>query len=160
MTRDRPILASDGNFDEVVPRGAVARAFGYSGAAIAMLAGPALIVVLALAGELAWQGVVGGMATTVLVGGFGLAEWLSIARGKRRADRLTRTGRPATALVVGARPCSIGEETGTEVTLRISGPEVPEFEVTHRGPTHRVPAVGESLAVVVDPSDGLFRILR
>ncbi len=85
------------------------------------------------------------MAATVLVGGFGLTGWLSIPRGKRRTDRLARSGRPATALVVGARPCSIGEEAGTRVTLQISGLEVPEFEVPHRGPTpgprgRRVPA--------------------
>lgn len=83
---------------------------------------------------------------------------MSTVRMKRRSERLARNGRPATARVVSARACSLGEETGIELTLRISGAEVPEFETTHQGHDDR--AVGEEFAVVVDPSDNIFMILR
>lgn len=159
MARDGLPLADDGNFDQVVPAGPVARSFAYLWGTVGLLVGPALIVVLAVVGELQWQGIVGGGVTTLAVGGISAASLLATVRMKRRTDRLARNGRPATAHVVGSRTVSIGEETGTELTLRISGPDVPEFETTHRGTDHRIGALGDEFPVVVDPSDNIFMIL-
>jgi hypothetical protein len=159
MTRDDLPLADDGNFDQVVPAGPAARLFAYVSETVGLLAGPALIVVLYLVGELQWQGILGGVVVTLVVGGMSAASLLATVRMKRRTDRLTRDGRPATAHVVGSRTVSIGEESGTELTLRISGPDVPEFETTHRGRDHRAGALGDEFPVVVDPSDNIFMIL-
>jgi hypothetical protein len=124
-----------------------------------LLLGPALFVFLDLGDELRWQGVLSSVVVTLLVGGLSAAWLVATARTKRRADRLARNGRPATARVVGTRTVPIGEETGTEATLRISGPDVPEFETTHRSTDQRAGAVGDEFPVVVDPADNIFMIL-
>ncbi|MEU4385564.1 hypothetical protein [Promicromonospora sp. NPDC023805] len=159
MARDDLPLANDGNFDQVVPAGPVARLFTYVSETVGLLAGPALIVALDLVGELQWQGILGGVVVTVVVGGLSAASLVATVRMKRRTDRLARNGQPATAHVVDSRTVSIGEETGTELTLRISGPDVPEFETTHRGTDHRTGELGDEFPVVVDPSDNIFMIL-
>ncbi|WP_433273077.1 hypothetical protein ACQPZF_18085 [Actinosynnema sp. CS-041913] len=164
MGSDDLLLADDGNFDQVQPQGPVGRLISYLCASLLMLAGPACIALSAVTGEPAWPGVLVvvaiGVVVTILVGGFGAMLWISTSRGKRRAGRLARNGRPATARIVGTTSCTLGEESGTELTLRISGPEVPEFETTHRSRLDTVSSLGEEFAVVVDPSDNLFRIVR
>jgi hypothetical protein len=159
MKPDDLPLADNGNFDQVVPAGPVARAGAYLMGTIGLLLGPTLVVLLDLGDELQWQGILGGVVVTLLIGGLSAASIVATVRMKRRADRLARNGRPATARVVGTRTVSIGEETGTELTLRISGPEVPEFETTHRDTDRRVGEVGEEFPVVVDPADSVFLIL-
>lgn len=158
MKRDDPPLALDGNFDQVIVQGPAARLSIYVAGVIGCLAGPALLVSLVLAGELAWQGVVGAVATTIVLGSFGALEIMSTVRMRRRVQRLARNGRPATGRVIGARGCTLGEETGIEWTLRISGPQVREFETTHRDKDDR--GVGDEFPVVVDPTDNIFMILR
>ncbi len=164
MKPDDLLVAEDGNFDQVQPQGPVSRLFTYLGAALMMLGGPACIAIPAATGELAWSGMpvvaVIGVVVTIFVGGFGAMLWVSTSREKRRADRLARNGRPATARILGATSCTIGEESGTEFALRISGPEVPEFETTHRSSRDSEASLGAEFAVIVDPADNVFRILR
>ena len=158
MERDDPPLAQDGNYDLVVAKGPVARLSAYIFGVIGCLAGPAVVIGLGLAGELAWQGVLGGILTTVIVGGSSAAAMTSTVRMKRRVERLARNGFPATALVISTRDCSLGEEEGTELTLRIGGSKVREFVTTHKGKNYRT--VGEEFPVIVDPTDNIYMILR
>lgn len=159
MADDTPLLASDGNFDEVRLSGPVARAFGYLSAVVQIAAGPALVIVLLLVGELGWPGIVGGIAIACTAGVFGVMQAVSISRQRRRAARLARNGRRAVARVTGSRPRSLGEEDGVELTLVIEGSDVPAFETAHRELARRAHDVGDAFDVIVDPSDGVYRVL-
>lgn len=152
-------LAQDGNFRQVIPKSAFARLSAYVGGAVLLLLGPAMMIVIAAAGAFEWPTLVGGMAIIVTAGGFAVLSIVSTIRMQRRVERLARTGRPATAEVIAVRPASIGEETGVEATLRVSGPDVPAFEMAHRGTESRVGALGERFAVIVDPADGAYLIV-
>lgn len=156
---DRPPLASNGNFDEVHVSGPVGRFFGYLGAAIEIAAGPALIIVLLVVGELQWPGVVGGIAVLCTAGSMGVRQIVSIQRQRRRAERLARKGRPAVAQVISSRSRPLGEEDGVELTLLIEGPEVPAFRTTRREVAHSARDVGDSFDVLVDRSDRIYRVL-
>ncbi|MBW9092603.1 hypothetical protein JNB62_02775 [Microbacterium jejuense] len=159
MKPDELWMAQDGNFQQVIPKGPVARAGSYVGGVVLLLLGPALIVVVALAGAFELPTLIGGIAILVISGGFGVLSMVSTARMQRRVHRLARNGRPATAEVIAARPAAIGEETGVEVTVRVSGPDVPEFEMTHRSTESRIAALGETFRVIVDPADGAYQIV-
>ena len=160
MRSDELWLAEDGNFQQVIPKGPVARAMGYVGAVVLLLLGPALIVVVSAAGAFELPTLIGGIAILVVSGGFGILSMVSTARMQRRVERLARNGRPATAEVIASRAASIGEETGVEVTVRVRGPDVPAFEMTHRSTEARIGALGERFRVIVDPADGAYMILR
>lgn len=159
MKPDDLWLASDGNFDQVIPAGPVRRALSYLGGVVALMLGPALVIVIAAAGELAWQTLLGGAATLVFIGGFGVASMVSTARMQRRVERLARHGRPATAEVVSSRTASIGEETGTEVTMLVTGDGFEPFRATHRSTDARIERLGQRFRLVVDPSDGAYLIV-
>lgn len=158
MKPDALWLAEDGNFDLVVPASPAARFASYSWAVIALLLGPALIVTLDVVGELHWLSVLGGLAVLVFVGGFGLLSAVSTLRMQRRVERISRRGRPATAEVLGSRAVSLGEETGTEVALRIAGDEVPAFETRYRGTAGAIDRLGARFEVLVDPADRAYLI--
>lgn len=160
MRPDELWLAEDGNFQQVIPKGPFARAIGYVGSVVLLLLGPALIVVVSAAGAFELPTLIGGIAILVISGGFGVLSMVSITRMQRRVERLARNGRPAAAEVIAARPASIGEETGVEVTVRVSGPDVPAFEMTHRSTDSRIAALGETFRVIVDPADGAYMIVR
>ncbi len=156
---DTPLLALDGNFDEVRPAGPIARFFGYLSSVTMIAAGPALVIVLHLVGELQWQGVVGGIAIVCTAGLLGLMQAVSIARQRRRAVRLASNGRRAVARVTGSRSRSLGEEDGVELSLMIEGPGVPAFSTTRREPAGRARDVGDAFEVLVDPDNGVYRVL-
>lgn len=160
MKPDELWMAQDGNFAQVIPKGAVARAMIFVGGVVLLLLGPAMMIVIAVAGAFEWPTLVGGIAILLTAGGYGVLSMVSAVRMQRRVRRLARNGRPATAEVIASRTASIGEETGIEVTVRVSGPDVPSFEMTHRSTESRIAALGETFPVIVDPSDGAYRILR
>lgn len=160
MKSDDLWLAEDGNFTQVVPRGRFARFASYTGGVLELLAGPALMIVIGRVGEFALPTLVGGIAVIVVVGGFGLATIVSTARMQRRVQRLAARGRPATAEVMDPRSVPLGEETGVEVTLLISGPDVPAFQTSYRGSDGRIDRLGASFPVIVDPADGAYMIVR
>lgn len=154
-------LADDGNFDLVVPKSRLARVLGYLGSVVLILLGPALMVVLLVAGAFEWPSLVGGIAILVVSGGFGLASATSILRMERRVARLLRQGVPATAHVEGSRAVTLGEaESGLEVALRIEAPGLAPVRTRLRGTDARVEALGERFPVVVDPTDGAYLIDR
>ena len=160
MKPDDVWLAQDGNFQQVIPQGLVARVSSYIGAAVLLLLGPAMMIVVAAGGAFELPTLIGGIAILVTAGGFGILSAVSTMRMRRRVLRLERTGRPATAEVVSSRSASLGEETGIEVTLRVSGPDVPPFELKHRSTENRIAALGSSFPVIVDPADGAYLIVR
>lgn len=160
MKPDELWLAQDGNFTQVRRKSAVARFASYTAGVIELLAGPALMITLAAVGAFELPSLIGGIALIVFVGGLGLATIVSTVRMQRRVQRLEQHGRPATAEVQDPRSVSLGEETGVEVTLRISGPDVPECETTHRGSDGAIDRLGSSFPVIVDPSDGAYMIVR
>ena len=154
---DRLFVAIDGNFDLVVPKHPVLRCVSYVFAVIGVLTGPALIVVIAMAGELHPFTVIGGIAIFVTIGIPGIASGRSTARMQRRVNRVKKHGRPATAHAVGSMPVSLGEESGTQLTLSISGPKVPEYRTRLRGTT-AVRDVGDTFEVLVDPRDNAWML--
>jgi hypothetical protein len=160
MKPDELWLAEDGNFQQVIPKGPVARASSYVGGVVLLLLGPALIVVVWVAGAFELPTLLGGIAILVTSGVFGILSMVSTTRMQRRVERLARNGLPATAEVIASRPASIGEETGVEVTVRVSGPDVPAFEMTHRSTESRIAALGETFRLIVDPSDRAYMIVR
>jgi len=160
MKPDELWLAQDGNFTQVRVKGPVARFVSYVGGVIELLIGPALMITLAVVGAFELPTLIGGVAIIVIVGGLGLATIVSTARMQRRVRRLELHGRPATAEVQDPRSVILGEETGVEVTLRISGPGVPAFEAKHRGSDSAIERLGRSFPVIVDPSDGAYMIVR
>ncbi|PJJ63275.1 hypothetical protein [Compostimonas suwonensis] len=160
MRSDELWIAEDGNIDRVVPKGPLARFASYASGVIALLLGPALIVVVVAVGEFGWPTIVGGIAVLVVIGGLGLASMVSTARMQRRVERLSQRGRPAVAEVVASKPIPLGEETGIEVTLRVSGAEVPSFQMTHRGMPGQVDRLGQRFPVLVDPADGAYLLVR
>ncbi|GAB09669.1 hypothetical protein GOARA_045_00230 [Gordonia araii NBRC 100433] len=159
MAKDTPRLVLDGNADEVRPQGLFVRVVCYFFGALAIAGGPGLVIVLAVVGELGWPGILGGVALTATIGVSGVLEIMSVARNHRRSLRIARTGRPAIARVTASRPRSLGEEDGVELTLAIEGDDVPAFAATHRELARKAHAVGEEFPVLVDPSDGLFRVV-
>ena len=54
-------------------------------------------------------------------------------------------------------PVSLGEESGTQLTLSISGPKVPEYRTRLRGTT-AVRDVGDTFEVLVDPRDNAWML--
>lgn len=159
MADDTPLYASDGNFDEVRVAGAIVRGFGLVFDVVMIAAGPALVIVLAVFGELNWVGVLGGIAIFCTAGWGGVRHIVSAKRARRRAYRVKRNGRPAVATVLASREVSLGEQDGVEITLKIAGTEVPTFHTTRRETTGQAHEVGDEFRVVVDPSDGAYRIL-
>lgn len=160
MKPDELWLAQDGNFQQVIPKGVVARVSSYVGGVVLLLLGPALMIGLGAAGAFELPTLIGGIAILATAGSFGVVSMVSTVRMKRRVERLARNGRPATAEVIASRPASLGEETGVEVTVRVSGPDVPEFEMKHRSTESRIAALGETFRVIVDPADGAYMIVR
>ncbi|MFE2752019.1 hypothetical protein ACFXGA_08430 [Actinosynnema sp. NPDC059335] len=92
-----------------------------------------------------------GVVLTVVLLPFGIAVWRGIARAKRRLLRLDEVGLPAIAEVLTAEP--ISEDSTVRVRLRISGPDVPEFEVEHDAGYHPALSPGNKLVAAVDPDD-------
>lgn len=160
MKPDELWLAQDGNFQQVIPKGRAARVASYIGGAVLLLLGPAMMITVGAAGAFEWPTLLGGIAILATAGGYGVLSTVSTVRMQRRVERLARNGRPAVAEVIGARPASIGEETGVEVTVRVSGPDVPPFEMKHRSTESRIAALGETFRLIVDPSDGAYMIIR
>ncbi|MFB7252368.1 hypothetical protein [Microbacterium sp. NPDC056234] len=160
MKPDDLWLAQDGNFTQVRRRSLVSRLASYAGGVIGLLAGPAMMITLGAVGAFELPSLIGGVAIIIVVGGLGLATIVSTSRMQRRVHRLEERGRLATAEVLDPRSVSLGEETGVEVTLRISGPGVPVFETTHRGTDGDIERLGSSFRVIVDPSDGAYMIVR
>jgi hypothetical protein len=93
MGRDVPPLAVDGTLDEVTPKRFRVGVSTFVNVIVGLAAGPALIAVLALAGELAWHGIVGGVLLALLMGGLGLSELTLAARTKRWMERPARDDR-------------------------------------------------------------------
>ena len=81
-------------------------------------------------------------------------------RMQRRVLRLRRDGVAATAEVVASRGVSLGEESGVEVTLRISGDGFPAFQVAHRGGHGAIDKLGARFPLVVDPRDRAYMIVQ
>ncbi|MFJ6671579.1 hypothetical protein ACIQMJ_10780 [Actinosynnema sp. NPDC091369] len=94
-------------------------------------------------------GTVGIVLTAVLLP-FGIAVWRGVARARRRLLRLDEVGLRATAEVLSVGP--ISEDPTIRVRLRISGPDVPEFEIEHDTPHHGLKP-GDRLVAMVDPDD-------
>lgn len=160
MASDELWIAADGNFDQVVPVSTVGRVLIYAGSVIGILAGPAMMVTLFVAGAFQWQSLVGGVAVILTLGLFSLSSIVSTVRMQRRVQRLRRHGRAAIADVADSRSVSLGEESGLEVTLRISGESVATFEVAHRGSHSAIGRLGARFPVVVDPKDQAYMIVR
>ncbi|MEU4767623.1 hypothetical protein AB0H12_30655 [Actinosynnema sp. NPDC023794] len=95
-------------------------------------------------------GAVGTVLTVVLLP-LGIAVWRGIARAKRRLLRLDEVGLPATAEVLSMEPTS--EDATVRVRLRLSGPDVPEFEIEHDAGYHPSLRPGNKLDAAVDPDD-------
>jgi ABC-type nickel/cobalt efflux system permease component RcnA len=93
MDRDDPAPATEVRLDEMRPK----RRFAWSSTSVNVIvglaAGPALIAVLALAGQLAWHGIVGGVLLALLMGGLALSELTLAARTKRWMERQARDDR-------------------------------------------------------------------
>lgn len=160
MESDELWIATDGNFDQVIPASAVGRALSYVGSVVGILAGPALMVTLWIAGAFEWPSLAGGIAILLTVGLFSLATMVSTMRMQRRVRRLRGEGREATAEVIASRSVSLGEESGVEVRLRISGEGFPPFEAAHRGSDGAIEKLGARFPVVVDPRDRAYMIVR
>ena len=65
----------------------------------------------------------------------------------------------ATAEITAVRPISLGEESGVELKLLISGPGFEPFESTSQCKDHPALTVGGRLNAVVDPTDRLYAIV-
>jgi hypothetical protein len=160
MKPDTLLVANDGNFTLVVPKHPVLRFMSYASAVVGVLLGPALILVITLVGELHVLTIIGGVAILLTTGSWGIRSAISTARMQRRVLRLRARGLPATAQVVGTKSVSLGEETGTQLTLRISGTHVPMFRTTYRGKGSAFEDRGDAFAVVVDPKDNAWLIVE
>ena len=160
MKHDELWMARDGNFHQVIAANAFSRTMSYVGGIIGILAGPVMMIALAVAGAFEWPTLVGGIAILLTLGSYSVAAMVSTRRMQRRVERLRRDGRPAIAEVVGSREVSLGEESGVEATLRISGDGVPTFQVPHRGSSGAIDRLGARFPVIVDPRDGAYLIPR
>ncbi|MFF1553340.1 hypothetical protein ACFVX3_20165 [Rhodococcus erythropolis] len=160
MASDGLWIAADGNFGQVVPVSVVGRVLIYVGSVIGMLLGPAMMVTLFVVGAFEWQSLVGGVAVILTLGLFSLISMVSTMRTQRRVQRLRCDGRAAIADVVDSRSLSPGEQSGVEVTVRISGEGIATFEVAHRGSHGAIGRLGARFPVVVDPKDHAYMIVR
>ncbi|MEU8088864.1 hypothetical protein AB0B57_35265 [Micromonospora sp. NPDC049101] len=102
---------------------------------------------------------VAGVGVTVSCVRLVRRESRSRERARRDLRRLEAVGVAATAEIVASRPTSLGEESGVELDLLISGPGFESFESTSRCKEDPALAVGARLNVVVDPSDRLYAIV-
>ncbi|MFG3705879.1 hypothetical protein ACGF7U_14255 [Micromonospora sp. NPDC047670] len=80
-------------------------------------------------------------------------------RARRDQRRLEAVGVPATAEITAVRPTSLGEESGIELSLLISGPGFEPFASASRCKEHPGLEVGARLNAVVDPTDRLYAIV-
>ncbi|GAA2398825.1 hypothetical protein Cme02nite_07640 [Catellatospora methionotrophica] len=80
-------------------------------------------------------------------------------RARQDRLRLETAGLPATAEITGVRATSLGEESGVELTLLISGTGFEPFESTSKCKDDEVLKVGARLNAVVDPADRLYAIV-
>ncbi|MEV0734172.1 hypothetical protein [Polymorphospora sp. NPDC050346] len=106
-----------------------------------------------------WIMAVAGVGVTVSC--VGLARFESRLNGQARRDqrRLETIGVLASAEITAVRPISLGEESGIELTLLISGPGFEPFESVSQCEDHSALRVGAQLNAVVDPTDGLYAIV-
>ncbi|MEE6260738.1 hypothetical protein [Plantactinospora sonchi] len=80
-------------------------------------------------------------------------------RARRDLRRLEAVGVAATAEITAVRPTSLGEESGVELNLLISGPGFEPFESTSQCKDDSALTVGARLNAVVDPTDRLYAIV-
>ena len=80
-------------------------------------------------------------------------------RARRDLRRLETVGVVATAEIMAVRPASLGEESGIELRLLISGSGFEPFESASQCKDHPGLKVGVRLNAVVDPTDGLYAIV-
>ena len=100
------------------------------------------------------------VAVLLTFGLLSLGAMVSTMRMERRVQRLRRDGRAAVADVVDSRSVSLGEGSGVEVTVHISGAEIATFQVVHRGSDGAIGRLGARFPVVVDPKDHAYVIVR
>nr|BFE57899.1 hypothetical protein GCM10020063_024250 [Dactylosporangium thailandense] len=80
-------------------------------------------------------------------------------QARRDQRRLETAGVPATAEITAVRPASLGEESGIELSLLISGPGFEPFASASQCKDDSALKVAARLNAVVDPADGLYAIV-
>ncbi|MBW4716774.1 hypothetical protein [Saccharothrix obliqua] len=99
---------------------------------------------------------VGGVLALFLVP-TGIGMWRATSRARRRLLRLDAVGLPAVGEVLTAESDG-GEMPDVVMAVRISGPDVPPFEVTVTARPGPTTTPGSRLTVLVDPADGSYLI--
>ncbi len=104
-----------------------------------------------------WEKALFGICVPLLMA-LGASLWSDA--GEQRTDfaRLRQCGRPAVAEIIDMEVTTDGETEWAELTLRISGPDVPPFEGYFRCEPEPIMTVGARLKAVVDISDNLFTL--
>lgn len=88
-----------------------------------------------------------------------LSEARLDARARQDHRRLEAVGVAATAEITAVRPTSLGEESGIELSLLISGYGFEPFESASQCKEHPSLRVGARLNAVVDPANRLYAIV-
>ncbi|NUS72629.1 MAG: hypothetical protein HOQ05_04395 [Corynebacteriales bacterium] len=105
-----------------------------------------------------WVKVVVGFLVTPLLVVLAFSLWGDAKEQQTDFARLRHAGRPAVAHIVEMTVDTDGETEWAELTLEISGPDVPPFQGYFRCPPEPVMKVGARLKAVVDPTDNLFTL--
>ncbi|MER7267011.1 hypothetical protein ABT344_01670 [Micromonospora carbonacea] len=100
-----------------------------------------------------------GVGVTLSCLGLARREARQHDRARRDQRRLETVGVAATAEITAMRPASLGEESGIEVSLLISGPGFEPFATASQCKEHPSLKVGARLNAVVDPTDRLYAIV-
>ncbi|KXK59933.1 hypothetical protein AWW66_21665 [Micromonospora rosaria] len=106
-----------------------------------------------------WIMGVAGVGVTISCAKLARYESRLRERARRELHRLEAVGVAATAEITAVRPTSLGEESGVELSLLISGPGFEPFESTSQCKDDPALTVGARLNAVVDPTDRLYAIV-
>ncbi|WP_433318505.1 hypothetical protein ACQP0U_12385 [Micromonospora sp. CA-269861] len=136
----------------------------FLGLPLLLLIGPSMVFAAALLATSEpvlnrWILGVAGVGVTFSCVKLARHESRSHERARRDLRRLEATGVTGTAEIHAVRPTSLGEESGVELDLLVSGPGFDPFESTSRCRDHHALTVGTRLNVVVDPTDRLYAIV-
>ncbi|RKT67532.1 hypothetical protein DFJ66_0707 [Saccharothrix variisporea] len=124
-----------------------------------VLAGPGVAVFGTVVQDgwrvMAWA----GLGVTLFMTPLGVFFMRSLARSRKAERRVREVGVPATAEIVAVTTASVGEDTGVELTLRVTGAGVRPFT----GKVSCLPdddlRVGTTLDALVHPTDNAFTIV-
>lgn len=139
--------------------GSVGAFFVYLALLFMVLAGPAFAV-LGTVLEDGWHAMAwAGVGVTAFMAPLGVFFLRGVATSRKAERRVHKVGIPATAEIVAVATASVGEATGVELTLHVTGDGVRPFTGKVSCLADDDLHVGTTLNALVDPTDNTFTVV-